>query len=480
MPRASHKAAAWLVLTSLFLPSFPALAQPEAEAPQVVQTRDSARASPVQLAHTPPPSPFREDLESYRIEYRVRAGSAQAESVTIESHSPTGETLDVLRAVTSSAACAAEGVASCFVSEPFRLVIDAVDKQHPLLEGHALIARAGGRLRVLRGEQELLTVPVAGGGPLAQADLRLHVFRVTEGGALSLMQPASVLGREIDRANAIWGACGISFDQPEKRLTVHDPPAPFMLSVGCELPAPALGGTFSFRVDGRELSVPVAPGSSPRSAARWVAAALTKAGFVPSLIDNPRPQGMSLGSTDLVVRTKQGKLAKLSAAPTHPLSSDPALSLCVPEVDLSNGLRHFNDADSLVGTMEERLLVRSVEDGDPTTIEVLVIPAFRGEARIGESFIGLEHGAIRNVLIQDRAAFRVGNASFTLAHELGHILLDQPGHTDDFGLDTPTFLMDADAVLAGAFGPRRLTPQECERAHQQGRATEGSGLLRAR
>jgi hypothetical protein len=59
-------------------------------------------------------------------------------------------------------------------------------------------------------------------------------------------------------------------------------------------------------------------------------------------------------------------------------------------------------------------------------------------------------------------------------------LLDQPGHTDDFGLDTPTFLMDADAVLAGAFGPRRLSTAECERAYRQGRAAGGSGLLRAR
>jgi hypothetical protein len=472
--------APWLA-SSLLLPAFLASAQPTSNDAKVVQTRDAARVLAVHLAHTPPTSPFAEDLESYRVEYRVPSATAvAAESVTFESQSASGETVDRLLVTSKRVECASEDGGACFASEPIRLVIDAVDKEHPLLERRSLIAHAGGLLRVLQGGRELLSVPVSGGAVETEASLRLHVFRVTEGGPVSLAQPAVVLAREIERAEAIWGACGIAFDEPDKQLAVHDPPSPFMLSVGCELPAPALGGTFSFRADGREFQVPVAPGSSPRSAARRVAAALTKAGFVPSLTDNPRPQGMSLGSTDLVVRTKQGKFAKLSASPSHPLSSDPALSLCVPEVDLSNGLRHFSDADSLVGTMEERLLVRSVEDGDPTTIEVLVIPAFRGEARIGESFIGLEHGAIRNVLIQDRAAFRVGHASFTLAHELGHILLDQPGHTDDFGLDTPTFLMDADAVLAGAFGPRRLSTAECERAYRQGRAAGGSGLLRAR
>ena len=47
------------------------------------------------------------------------------------------------------------------------------------------------------------------------------------------------------------------------------------------------------------------------------------------------------------------------------------------------------------------------------------------------------------------------------------MLLDEPGHPDDFGPDTPTRLMDADAANPTAFGPRRLTLDECARAVRQ-------------
>jgi hypothetical protein len=151
--------------------------------------------------------------------------------------------------------------------------------------------------------------------------------------------------------------------------------------------------------------------------------------------------------------------------------------VCVPTLDLSNGLRHFTDADSLVGTLEERMLIHATTDGDPGTVDVIVVPAFRGESRIGESFIGLDRGVLRNLLILDRTAFRVAHASFTLAHELGHILLDEPGHTDDYGPDTPTSLMDSDAVIATAFGPRRLSQAECDRAIAQGTGELRPALL---
>jgi hypothetical protein len=44
------------------------------------------------------------------------------------------------------------------------------------------------------------------------------------------------------------------------------------------------------------------------------------------------------------------------------------------------------------------------------------------------------------------------------------VLLDMPGHPDDFGVDRPWVLMDADAADASIFGPRRLSIQDCERA----------------
>ena len=54
-----------------------------------------------------------------------------------------------------------------------------------------------------------------------------------------------------------------------------------------------------------------------------------------------------------------------------------------------------------------------------------------------------------------------------LAHELGHVLLDLPGHPDDYGVDRPSDLMDADAADPSMFGPRRLSIEQCERAYRQ-------------
>ncbi|HQK17938.1 MAG TPA: hypothetical protein PLJ27_10805, partial [Polyangiaceae bacterium] len=78
----------------------------------------------------------------------------------------------------------------------------------------------------------------------------------------------------------------------------------------------------------------------------------------------------------------------------------------------------------------------------------------------------------------DRVGLSASNASHTLAHELGHVLLDVPGHPDDYGLDTPTLLMDSDAANASSFGPRRLRIEDCERMWQQSGPRAPVALLR--
>jgi hypothetical protein len=45
--------------------------------------------------------------------------------------------------------------------------------------------------------------------------------------------------------------------------------------------------------------------------------------------------------------------------------------------------------------------------------------------------------------------------------------MDLPGHPDDYGVDTPTLLMDSDASDASPFGPRRITQGECARVVRQ-------------
>jgi hypothetical protein len=134
----------------------------------------------------------------------------------------------------------------------------------------------------------------------------------------------------------------------------------------------------------------------------------------------------------------------------------------VGEVNLGDGLSHFEDLDAAAGTVEERTLVRAYQDDDPSTIDVFIVPSFSKTGRIGESFIDADGSGIQNAVIVDRAAIRSGARSYALAHEIGHVLLDMPGHPDDFGVDRPWLLMDAaDPTI---FGPRRLSVGDCERA----------------
>jgi hypothetical protein len=105
------------------------------------------------------------------------------------------------------------------------------------------------------------------------------------------------------------------------------------------------------------------------------------------------------------------------------------------------------------------------------------VPSFSRTGRIGESFIYADGSSVRNAVIIDRAGIRAGARSFALAHELGHILLDMPGHPDDYGVDQPSSLMDADAADPTIFGPRRLSVADCERAIRQSGPTAPVPLL---
>jgi hypothetical protein len=230
---------------------------------------------------------------------------------------------------------------------------------------------------------------------------------------------------------------------------------------------PATGGEIRFVTGGHRIRVPLEPGRAPVDVARAVARAIEAHGLVAKVSVNARTGPSALRTADVLVMRPDGSPGEITPDGVAPLSSDASLAACLGEVDLADGLSHFSDADAAAGTVEERALVKAYEDGDPTTIDVFIVPAFSGAGRIGESFIDEPGSSIKNVVILDRAAIRAGARSFALAHELGHVLLDLPGHPDDFGVDRPSALMDADAADPSNFGPRRLSIDDCERAVRQ-------------
>jgi hypothetical protein len=367
----------------------------------------------------------------------------------------------------------------CWASAPLRFVIDDVDRNHLLAADRSIKAEVGGAIVFLSGGRKAQMIRVLGprsspAGPIGRlrATLRPFVVRVSPGGAPAIggtdAGAVEALRSEVGAASAIWGQCGITFGDPRLlEVKVVDPPPSHIVAIGDDLGIGASGGEIRLRADGKSLVVETSPGEVPDRVAADVARAADRIGLASVISPNARI-GPALGpSVDVSLRRRDHTLVAVDAQTAIPLSTDSTLSVRIGSVDLSDGLQHFTDMDSMAGTLEERTLLKAIDDGDPATIEVVVVPLFAGGGRIGESFIGSDLSSVRNVVLLDRAGIRAAQSSLTLAHELGHVLMDLPGHPDDYGVDTPTLLMDSDAADASPFGPRRIPVDECARVIRQ-------------
>ena len=384
------------------------------------------------------------------------------------------------------------GVAgTCWATPLLRLTPDRLDREYAPTRDRSLEAELGGELVA-----HVAATRVGGfrvGAPHSSAfagidrlslKLRVRILRVSPGGAPSIGGDAAsgllVARRAVEAASQLWAQCGIDLEGPTPLdVRVVDPPPIALIAVGCDAGLPASGGQLNLRVQGRRVELATHAGESPEVVAGRLARALARLGLHARLSPNLRIGSGALRSVDVLVPTSGGGFAAVRADddPRRPLSTDATLGVCLGEVDLGNGLTHFVENDAAAGTLEERALVKAFDDGDPSTIEVFIVPSFDQSGRIGESFIADVGAGIQNTVIVDRAALRAGPRSSALAHELGHILLGMPGHPDDYGVDQPSSLMDSDASDASVFGPRRLTLGDCERVLRESGPSARSPLL---
>jgi hypothetical protein len=398
--------------------------------------------------------------------------------LTVDSVSAANAAVDVLRVfpLTPSPCVRPHDAVRCWASAPLRVVGDDVDRNHPLVSGRSVKAQLGGAIVFRSKGHKAQAIRVLGprdslAGPIGRlrATLRPFVVRVAPGGAPAIggteAGAVEALRLELSAASTIWAQCGVALgDARQIEVHVVDPPPSHLVAIGDELGIPASGGEVRVRAEGKTVSVVTKGGEQPLEVADALARAFERAGLV-AVASSNSPIGPAIGaSADVSVRRRDGVLVAVDTVPGVPASTDPSLGVRVGSVDLSDGIEHFTDVDAVAGTLEERTLLKALDDGDPSTVEVVVVPLFAGGGRIGESFIGSDLSSVRNVVILDRAGIRARKSSLTLAHELGHVLMDLPGHPDDYGVDTPTLLMDSDAADASPFGPRRLPLDDCARA----------------
>lgn len=416
------------------------------------------------------------------------------QAVRIASRRADGQPLDELSKVKLSKITCPEGVSgglTCRGTPIIRAASDSVDRGHPQWWNRSLLVHVGGRLLVFAGELEVSSIRVGGPrntriGPIGRyrATLRVRVVRVSPGGLVPIggdeQGALDVAREEVRVAAGVWGQCGVSFG-PERELDLEvvDPPLPHMLAVGCDLGLGASGGTVTFAVGSRTITVETRAGEPPSEVANAVAAEVVRAGYMASVSLNPRTEPAAFRTADVLVRSRAGQPVAIELAEGRPISTDSTLSVCVGDVDLTDGLDHFTDYDSMAGTVEERSLIKALSDDDPTTVDVVVVSSFSRSTRIGESFIVADGSPVASTVILDRAAVRVRARSFALAHELGHVLLNLPGHPDDYGVDASSSLMDSDATDSTVFGPRRLSKEECVQAVVESGPTSPLPLLRS-
>ncbi len=436
-----------------------------------------SRVLPAELAGPGAPR----DADALRWVAIGPAGSLP-QSVAIRSTLPEGGRLDELSHVQLSQTSCPPHTApdlACTGTPPIRVTVDRVDRSHPGSASHSLLGEVGGRIEVSVAGRAVASLRVGGPrhsalGPIGRyrAHLRVRVVRLMPGGSApiggSTKGAIAIARREVRTASRLWGQCGIHFGYGKSLdVKVVDPPPPHMLAVGCDLGLPASGGKVAFRAGRRVFKLTTHPGQTPLRVANALAQVVRHGGLEAIVSENPRISPGALPTADVLVRTRRGRMIPLSPLHGGALSDDSTLRVCLGEVNLTDGLDHFNDFDAVSGTVEERSLVKAFDDGDPTTIDVFIVPNFARTGRIGESFLASPDASIGNTVIVDRAAVQAGARSYAFAHELGHVLLDMPGHPDDYGVDHPSSLMDADAADPTIFGPRRLSVKECVRALRQ-------------
>ncbi|MDP3279238.1 MAG: hypothetical protein Q8Q09_28870 [Deltaproteobacteria bacterium] len=375
-----------------------------------------------------------------------------------------------------------------------RLVGDQTDLHAPGVEGRTLLVGLRDRVRAVYRRAGVAGVASTdlsvfrpgnedGLAAARRARWRLFVLRGTVGGRPVVgghdNVAVSILREQVRISNEIYLQCGISFGVAgHEPVQIVDPPRRTLLAVGEDDGLSALGGTIRLRVGGRSIAPVVSrAGWTPLETAEAIGRAIRATGMQVRVTANRRTDYGANPSADVQVRDARGVWLTFERDGDSALTTDVRQTVTLGEVDLRDGLDEFQNMNSACGTLEERTLMKTLMDDDPSTIELVVVNRFARGTRIGEAFVSGDGGALMNGLFLDRTGIAAQREAWTQSHEVGHILLDQPWHPDNLGPDRPWLLMDSDASLATVTGPKRLLPEDCARIRDESGVQSGVPIL---
>lgn len=307
--------------------------------------------------------------------------------------------------------------------------------------------------------------------------LRVRILRVSPGGPAVVGANDAVaerIGRDqVAIANEVWLQCYLSFGNPTTAdVEIVDPPPPALLAVGDSDGLYAEGGgQIAFQVDKKPVTgLTTRKHATPVQTALQIADKLRRMGWRATVTENPSTEFGAGPSADVVIRRPQGSLANIEpfyakndTFVSASVSTDKRQTVKIGRVLLADGLFEFNNMNSSSGSLEERTMIKLLRDADPRSIDLFIVNRFSLGTRQGEAFIPSSGSAMTGAVILDRSGIRQQRTAWTQAHEIGHVLLDQPYHPDHVWSDQPWMLMDADNSMGSILGPKRLSQEECDR-----------------
>ncbi|MCP4606705.1 MAG: hypothetical protein GY847_40390 [Proteobacteria bacterium] len=356
------------------------------------------------------------------------------------------------------------------------LVADMDDRSAPELAGRALRARLGDRIearvRVGGAKGVIWAMPVGRpsweSGPLSRRRLNVHVtvLRQFPGGPPLVggddAGVAKVVAHQLEVINEIFAQCAIETALSEATV-VADPPGPCLLSVGEQFGLPSQGGEVRIVIDGKRLGPwKVGAGYTPLETARLLSHYINKAGFLTEVSANQKLASLAFATADIVVRRLDRSLAVIKPWPDEPISTDPRQSLDIGLVNTADGIEAYDDNSAPSGTLEERTLIKALTDQDKGTLDIFVINSFSRADKQGESFIRASNSSLKDTVLVDLKALARARQSYTLSHEVGHVLLNDLGHPNTRGDDRTWLLMHSNSS-SKVNGPKRLTAKDCKR-----------------